>query len=71
MIEGLKVRTVGEGTADPFRKLPALADRLGVPELTDEDRALGGLTIISTQDNRHYDLFALIEALLDRLETRQ
>ncbi len=52
---------------DPWVRLPALAERLGVPEATAPAPGNGAVTI-RTADGRSYDLFDLINAALDRLD---
>ena len=48
---------------DPFARLPALAERLGVKECG------SGVSVkLQTKDGRTYDLFDLIDAVLDRLD---
>jgi hypothetical protein len=49
---------------DPLAELPALAERLGVPPVPANHE---GVTL-HTQDGRHYDVFALVNAALDRLD---
>jgi hypothetical protein len=56
-----------EPQPDPLARLPALAQRLGIEPLTDEQRKASGVTI-STRDGQSYDLFALLNALLDKIE---
>jgi hypothetical protein len=52
-------------TPDPFTKLPALAERLGV-----EPTQGGGpgVVVLRMSDGRCYDLFDLINAMLDRMD---
>jgi predicted RNA-binding Zn ribbon-like protein len=50
---------------DPFPKLPALAQRLGV-EPSDGDST--NTVVLRMQDGRCYDLFDLINAMLDRMD---
>jgi hypothetical protein len=52
---------------DPFAKLPALAERLGVKPLGPEGN---GTVVLSTKAGQHYDLFDLINAVLDRVDKR-
>ena len=48
---------------DPYARVPALAERLGVKEGEDL-----GTVDIHLKDGRRYSLFALINAFLDRVE---
>lgn len=48
---------------DPWKKLPELAERLGVKE----GESLGSIDI-TLVDGRKYSAFALIAAFLDRLD---
>jgi len=50
-------------TPDPFAKLPALAERLGV----EPGKGTSGFWV-QIQDGRRYDVFAIVEAVLDRLD---
>lgn len=50
---------------DALAKLPALAARLGVKEHTIAD---GPAVMLTTRDGRSYDVFALVNAFLDRME---
>jgi hypothetical protein len=52
---------------DPFEKLPALAERLGV---TPVEIAAPSTVIMMVKDGRKYDLFDLINAFLDKLDNR-
>jgi hypothetical protein len=58
-----------EDLDDPWRRLPAIADRLGVRPI---NLAAGakprGTVAISTRDGHYYDLFDLIDALLDKMD---
>jgi hypothetical protein len=49
---------------DPLRRLPALAERLGVSEWDGDPHTL----VLATRDAKKYCLFELINALLDRLD---
>lgn len=50
---------------DPLAKLPALAYRLGVKQIvSDRPSSL----VITTREGQKYDVFELINAVLDRLE---
>lgn len=51
------------GSLDAFAKLPALAKRLGV-----EPTAESGGCYVRTRDGSKYDVFDLVNALLDRLD---
>ncbi len=53
------------GNLDPFAKLPALAERLGVSEAAPDAPAS---VLLHTGGGQVYDLFDLINAALDRLE---
>ena len=50
---------------DPWKKLPALAARLGVVPLAAEHEAT---VVIATRDGQCYDFFELMDAFLDRLD---
>jgi hypothetical protein len=50
---------------DPFAKLPALAERLGVEPAGADERA--GVYFV-LKDGRRYSLFALASAFLDRMD---
>lgn len=50
---------------DPFARLPALAERLGVVPLAAGFR---GSVVLRTQDGTSYDLFDLVDAILDRID---
>jgi hypothetical protein len=50
---------------DPWHKLPSLAARLGV---TPCSGPMQGRVTLRTREGNHYDLFELINALLDRLD---
>lgn len=49
---------------DPFARLPALAARLGVEP---SDGTAGGGFFLATKDGQKFDLFDLVNAVLDRL----
>ena len=49
---------------DPFKKLPALAERLGVKPSESKEASV----VLCTADGRKYDLFDLINAVLDKIE---
>ena len=53
---------------DPFVKLPALAERLGVKPVAPDHPP--GSVFLCTKDGRSYDLFDLINAALDFVATR-
>lgn len=59
------IYTIGP-QAEAFPKLPALAARLGVGPGPGSDG--GGRVLLNMSDGTKYDLFALINALLDRLD---
>jgi len=48
---------------EPFPQLPALAERLGVKP----SEGTGGVCLVMN-DGRRYDVFALVNAVLDRLD---
>lgn len=50
----------------PWTKFPALAERLGVRPMTPEQHS--ELTL-SLPDGRRYDIIAVVDALLDRLDS--
>lgn len=52
-------------TPDPFAKVPALAQRLGVEPMTSDSVSF----CVRMKDGTRYDIFDLVNALLDRLET--
>lgn len=62
----------GADLPDPFAKLPAICERLGVPAFDKaawQERPKGTATwVIQTKDGRAYDGFDIITALLDRLD---
>jgi hypothetical protein len=60
-----EIKFVERERPDPLAKLPALAQRLGVQPLSDGHHV--GL-MLRAGDGQRYDLFALVNALLDRLE---
>lgn len=51
---------------DPFAKLPALAARLGVAPLAGSER--NNRTMFYTAQGEYYDMFDLINAVLDRVD---
>lgn len=51
---------------DPFAKLPALAKRLGV----EPNNKRGGGLVLCTKSGETYDVFDLVNAVLDRLEPK-
>jgi hypothetical protein len=51
-------------TPDPFTKLPALAQRLGVEQCGNDT----GTVVLILKDGRRWDLFDLINAMLDRMD---
>jgi hypothetical protein len=50
---------------DPFAKLPALAERLGVAPMTESDVASVCFVV---RDGRRYSLFDLANAFLDHMD---
>jgi hypothetical protein len=50
---------------DPWHKLPSLAARLGVEPCSGP---MAGRVIVSNREGKRYDLFELVNALLDRLD---
>lgn len=50
---------------DPFAQLPALAERLGVAPI---GAGSPPTFVVTTKDGCSYDLFKLVNALLDRLD---
>jgi hypothetical protein len=50
---------------DPWHKLPSLAARLGVQPCSGP---MGGRVMLRTREGATYDVFELINALLDRLD---
>jgi hypothetical protein len=50
---------------DPWQKLPSLATRLGVAPYSGP---LQGHVTLRTREGTSYDLFELVNALLDRLD---
>ncbi len=53
---------------DALAKLPALAARLGVKQHTKED---GPAVLLTTKTGLSYDVFDLVNAVLDRMEKLQ
>lgn len=56
---------VGFNNRDPLERLPALAHRLGVEQIDNEHYF--GLAV-QTRGGERYDLFQLINAVLDRMD---
>lgn len=52
---------------DPYAKLPALAERLGIQPV---QAGASASVVISVKDGRAYDLFDIINALLDHVDKR-
>lgn len=60
------MQEVARLTPDYYLKLPALAERLGVSPMQD-DNAVGAIVLV-LKDGRRYDLMELMHAFLDRMD---
>lgn len=55
-----------EDCIERFAKLPALAERLKVPQTADTEPSV----VIEMCDGRKWDVFDILQALLDRMESK-
>ena len=58
-------RLVNEADEALSRALPALAERLGVPEYNRDD---GPTIMLTTRSGKSYCVFQLVNAMLDRMD---